>query len=81
MLWMPVVGEHVERAGFAHAFTLVIDDQSARRLAAFEAHLDGAVWQMAGRLEAQGFIGEGVVGPHLAILLDEEHFVVDRWYD
>jgi hypothetical protein len=43
---------------------------------AFEAHLNGAIRQVARGFQTQRFAGEGVVGADVALFLDKEQFVV-----
>ena len=72
-----VVGDGVERFGFAHALALVEDDHPIGGRLALETDLDGAIGQMSGCFKADAFEGEGVVAPDMAVFLHKEELVVD----
>ena len=51
--WRAVIGQEVEARGLAHAFALVINDDTGGRTAPLEADLDRTIGQVARRLEAR----------------------------
>lgn len=76
-LGFAVVGDGIQSFGFAHAMTLVKDDDSLGGCLALETNLDGTIGQMPRRFKAGAFEGEGIVSPDMAIFLHKEEFVVD----
>lgn len=71
-----VVGDGVQGASFSHTLSFVIDDDSGGGVLALEADRNGAVGEVARGFKAHGLEGEGVVGADLALVLDEEEFIV-----